>query len=148
MGRSIYRSDTGRDAIRAWCELRLEAAGATSRELDTTLGPTRVTTVGGGPDVVLLPGTNFSTATSLKLLVLVGREYRAIGVDCLGSPGSRRGNVPAIAMPSGFGSAKSLVRSPSSVPSSLPIRLPGAPRCSLPGATSQWKVSCSSPPLA
>ena len=44
-------------------------------------------TLGDGPDVVLLPGTNFSTATSLKLLALVGREHRAIGVDLPGQPG-------------------------------------------------------------
>jgi pimeloyl-ACP methyl ester carboxylesterase len=66
--------------------LRLDAAGATCRDLDTSLGTTRVMTL-GGPDVVLLPGTNFSTATSLKLLALVGREHRAIGVDLPGQPG-------------------------------------------------------------
>ena len=64
MARSIYRSEAGRDAIRAWCELRLEAAGTTGRDLDTSLGTSRVTVVGSGPDVVLLPGTNFSTAIS------------------------------------------------------------------------------------
>jgi pimeloyl-ACP methyl ester carboxylesterase len=74
--RSIYRSEAGRHAIRTWCELRLDAAGATCRDLDTSLGTTRVMTLGDGADVVLLPGTNFSTATSLKLLSLVGRHVR------------------------------------------------------------------------
>lgn len=87
MTRSIYRSEAGRQAIRAWCELRLDAAGATCRELDTSLGTTRVTMLGDGPDVVLLPGTNFCTATSLELLALFGREHRAIGVDLPGQPG-------------------------------------------------------------
>jgi pimeloyl-ACP methyl ester carboxylesterase len=85
--RSIYRSEAGRQAIRAWCELRLDAASATGRDLDTSLGTTRVITLGDGPDVVLLPGTNFSTATSLELLALIGREHRAIGVDLPGQPG-------------------------------------------------------------
>jgi pimeloyl-ACP methyl ester carboxylesterase len=87
MARSIYRSDAGHHAIRTWCALRLDGAGATSRDLDSSLGATRVTIVGGGRDVVLLPGTNFSTATSLELLALVGREHRAIGIDLPGQPG-------------------------------------------------------------
>lgn len=87
MTRSIYRSEAGRQAIRTWCELRLDAAGATRRDLDTSLGTTRVMTFGDGPDVVLLPGTNFCTATSLNLLALLGREHRAIGVDLPGQPG-------------------------------------------------------------
>jgi pimeloyl-ACP methyl ester carboxylesterase len=94
MTRSIYRSEAGRHAIRAWCEVRLDAAGATGRELNTSLGKTRVTMVGGGPDVVLLPGTNFSTATSLELLALVGREHRAIGIDLPGQPGLSAGERP------------------------------------------------------
>jgi pimeloyl-ACP methyl ester carboxylesterase len=87
MTRSIYRSEAGHQAIRAWCELRLDAAGATGRDLNTSLGKTRVTMVGSGPDVVLLPGTNFSTAASLELLALVGREHHAIGIDLPGQPG-------------------------------------------------------------
>ena len=92
--RSIYRSDAGRHAIHVWCEQRLEAAGATGRDFDTSLGSTRVTTIGRGPDVILLPGTNFSTASSLKLLALVGREHRAIGVDLPGQPGLSAGERP------------------------------------------------------
>jgi hypothetical protein len=95
MTRSIYRSEAGRHAIRAWCERRLDAAGMTGRDLDTSLGRTRATTVGDGPDVVLLPGTNFSTATSLELLALVGREHRAIGVDLPGQPGLSAGERPS-----------------------------------------------------
>lgn len=87
MTASIYRSEAGHRAIRAWCEQRLDGAGVTCRELDSSLGTTRVTMVGGGLDVVLLPGTNFSTATSLKALTLLGREHRAIGVDLPGQPG-------------------------------------------------------------
>jgi pimeloyl-ACP methyl ester carboxylesterase len=94
MARSIYRSEVGRDAIRAWCELRLEVAGATGRDLDTSLGTTRVTMVGSGPDVVLLPGTNFSTATSLELLARIGRDHRAIGIDLPGQPGLSAGERP------------------------------------------------------
>jgi pimeloyl-ACP methyl ester carboxylesterase len=94
MARSIYRSDAGRDAIRAWCEMRLQGIGATSRDLDTALGTTRIATVGDGPDVVLLPGTNFSTVTSLELLALVGREHRAIGIDLPGQPGLSAGERP------------------------------------------------------
>jgi pimeloyl-ACP methyl ester carboxylesterase len=87
MTRSIYRFEAGRQAIQAWCELRLEAAGATGDDLSTSLGRTRVATIGVGPDIVLLPGTNFSTATGLRLLALVGCEHRAIGVDLPGQPG-------------------------------------------------------------
>jgi pimeloyl-ACP methyl ester carboxylesterase len=92
--RSIYRSEAGSHAIREWCERQFDDAGATGHDLDTPLGRTRVTTVGSGPDIVLLPGTNFSTATGLRLLTLVGRENRAIGVDLPGQPGLSAGERP------------------------------------------------------
>jgi hypothetical protein len=148
MARSIYRSEAGRDAIRTWCDLRLHATGAPSRDLDTALGTTRITMVGDGPDVVLLPGTNFSTATSLELLALVGREHRAIGIDLPGQPGLSAGNVPAIATPTGRGSASLSTRSASTVQSSWAIPSPGVLRCSPPGAVHRSGVSCSSTPPA
>jgi pimeloyl-ACP methyl ester carboxylesterase len=80
--------------IREWCERQLDDAGATGDDLDTSFGRTRVTTVGSGPDIVLLPGTNFSTATELRLLALLGREHRAIGVDLPGQPGLSAGERP------------------------------------------------------
>ena len=91
---SIYRSEAGSHAIREWCERQLDDAGATGDDLDTSLGTTRVATVGSGPDIVLLPGTNFSTATGLSLLALLGREHRAIGVDLPGQPGLSAGERP------------------------------------------------------
>lgn len=87
MTTSIYRSEAGSHAIREWCQRQLDDAGATGDDLDTSLGSTRVATIGSGPDVVLLPGTNFSTATALSLLAFVGHEHRAIGVDLPGQPG-------------------------------------------------------------
>lgn len=40
-----------------------------------------------GAEVVLLPGTNLPTATWLELLVHLGHEHRAIGLDVPGQPG-------------------------------------------------------------
>jgi hypothetical protein len=148
MTRSIYRFEAGRQAIQAWCELRLEAAGATGDDLSTSLGRTRVATIGVGPDIVLLPGTNFSTATGLRLLALVGCEHRAIGVDLPGQPGLSAEDVPAIAMPREFGSARSSTGSASSVQSSWAIRSAASSRCSLPVATHRSKASCLSVPPA
>jgi pimeloyl-ACP methyl ester carboxylesterase len=99
--RTIYRSEAGRQSIRAWCKRQLDAAGAAGRDINTSLGTTHVTTVGTGHDVVLLPGTNFSTATWLKLLALVGREHRAIAVDLPGQPGLSAAQRPLIATPTG-----------------------------------------------
>jgi pimeloyl-ACP methyl ester carboxylesterase len=148
MTKSIYRSDAGRRAIRAWCELRIEAAGATGRDFDTSLGPTRVTTVGEGLDVVVLPGTNFSTATSLELLALVGREHRAIGVDLPGQPGLSAGERPRDRNAYGpwlreLVSALALERAVI-----VGHSFGCSPRCSLPAATCRSEASCSSIPAA
>jgi pimeloyl-ACP methyl ester carboxylesterase len=87
MVRSIYRSGAGRTAVRSWCEERTAASGATTTEVATSLGPTRVTSIGTGRAVILLPGTNFATATWLDMLGRVGAGYRAIGIDLPGQPG-------------------------------------------------------------
>jgi pimeloyl-ACP methyl ester carboxylesterase len=94
MTKSIYRTAEGHAVVRAWCTQRLSTVDVIGHDIDTPLGPTRVTSVGDGADVVMLPGTNFSTATWLRLITVVGREHRATGVDLPGQPGLSTGHRP------------------------------------------------------
>lgn len=56
--------------------------------LDTQLGETCVTAFDGeGPTVVLVPGTNFSTAASLELVTALAAENRVVSTDLPGQPG-------------------------------------------------------------
>jgi pimeloyl-ACP methyl ester carboxylesterase len=87
MARSIYRSDDGRSAIRRWCEESLTTASLEGAALDTPAGPTFVTTAGAGHDVVMLPGTNFATATWTPLVRALGMAGRVTAVDLPGQPG-------------------------------------------------------------
>jgi pimeloyl-ACP methyl ester carboxylesterase len=87
MARSIYRSDDGRSAIRRWCEESLTAASLEGATLDTPAGPTFVTAAGAGHDVVMLPGTNFATATWTSLVRALGTAGRVTAVDLPGQPG-------------------------------------------------------------
>lgn len=87
MPRSIYRSEDGQTAIRSWCLGRIQSGDLETREIESPLGKTHVTMVGEGADVVLLPGTNFATATWLGLLIRLGREHRVVGLDLPGQPG-------------------------------------------------------------
>jgi pimeloyl-ACP methyl ester carboxylesterase len=87
MARSIYRSDEGRAAVRHWCEERLADAAIDARNVDTTAGPTSTATAGAGHDVVLLPGTNFATATWPSLVDDLAATGRVIAVDLPGQPG-------------------------------------------------------------
>lgn len=64
---TIYRTCEGHNLIRAWCAQQLEGwhQPHETRTVDTALGPTHVLTSGSGPAIVLIPGTNFSSATWL-----------------------------------------------------------------------------------
>ncbi|HSP80673.1 MAG TPA: alpha/beta hydrolase, partial [Myxococcaceae bacterium] len=55
--------------------------------LTTSLGSTHIVRAGSGAPVVLLPGTNFATATWLELVGQVAREYTVLAVDLPGQPG-------------------------------------------------------------
>src|SRR5688500_334877 len=87
MGGSIYRSDDGRTAIRAWCEERLTAASFEGRPIEPPLGPTFTTAIGAGHDVVLLPGTNLATATCIPLIEELSSTGRVTALDLPGQPG-------------------------------------------------------------
>ena len=67
---SIYRTERGGETIRAFVEdlLATWELDHTRRLLDSSLGPTHVLTVGEGPPLVLLPGTNFAAATCRELI--------------------------------------------------------------------------------
>ena len=76
----------GAGAIREWCLKRLPRS-ASRTEIDTSLGRTDVTGLGEGHVVVVMPGTNFATATWVDLLTHIGQRHRVIGVDLPGQPG-------------------------------------------------------------
>lgn len=87
--RDIYRDDEGQRQIRAWCSARLAAWDREhdTRLVETELGVTHVVTVGDGPPLVLIPGTNFAAATWLPLIGELGNTYRVHAVDLPGQPG-------------------------------------------------------------
>jgi pimeloyl-ACP methyl ester carboxylesterase len=87
--RSIYRSDEGQREVRAWCSARLAAWGRAhdTRVVQTELGATHVVSVGTGPPLVLVPGTNFAAATWLSLIGELGETHRVHAVDLPGQPG-------------------------------------------------------------
>jgi pimeloyl-ACP methyl ester carboxylesterase len=86
---SIYRSTEGREAIRAWATGRLDRFELPSDRAvhPSSLGPSHVMTAGSGPDVVLVPGTNFCGAAGLPLIAALARTYRVHAIDLPGQPG-------------------------------------------------------------
>lgn len=85
----IYRSESGRTLLRDWSSLQISSLlpDARCRWIDTPLGPTHLTTVGTGADVVLLPGTTFGAAASAYLLRSLATDHRVTAVDVPGQPG-------------------------------------------------------------
>ena len=92
----IYRSEQGRDAIRGWCRDRLAAWGHPheTREVSTVLGVTHVVTAGEGPDLAMVPGTNFAAATWLDLVEGLAAAHTVHAVDLPGQPGLSDGERP------------------------------------------------------
>jgi len=92
-----YRSAAGRQAIRAWCEERLDGwdPAHERRDLTSALGPTHVVTAGtGDPAVVLVPGTNLNAATGLDLVGALAPHRRVIALDLPGQPGLSGADLP------------------------------------------------------
>lgn len=57
-------------------------------ELETSLGPTHVTTLGAGARTcVFLPGTNFNAATSVAFLGALATRFSVVAADLPGQPG-------------------------------------------------------------
>ncbi len=86
---SIYRTKTGEEILRAWCEERVAAGPwATTRVVDTVLGSTHVAVMGSGSVPLLwIPGTNFSAATSPSIAATLSAEFTVYVVDLPGQPG-------------------------------------------------------------
>src|ERR1700749_3928431 len=88
--RRLYRTSTGRDDVHAWCTSRLAAWAVPHEvaEVSTTLGHTHVVATGGGDrGCVFVPGTNFSAATSTRLLEGLAERMRVYAADLPGQPG-------------------------------------------------------------
>ena len=86
---AIYRSEEGEQEIQEWCLRRIGMWDQPheARIVNTALGSTHVVTAGAGPDLVLLPGTNFTAATSLDLVGELARTHTVHAVDLPGQPG-------------------------------------------------------------
>lgn len=85
----IYRSDEGERAVRDWCTARLSSSGHADQTavVQTELGATHVLTVGHGPALFMIPGTNFAAAQWLGLVDELATTYRVHAVDLPGQPG-------------------------------------------------------------
>lgn len=96
--KNIYRSPAGEASVRAWCDERLGSMDYPYRRssIDTSLGRTEaVETDAGNIPVVLLPGTNFATATWLDLLKELAPDYRVTALDVPGQPGLSSSHRPS-----------------------------------------------------
>lgn len=101
----IYRTDSGRTAVRAWCADQLERRlpSASRRIVDSPLGPTHLTSAGTGPqDLVLLPGTNMNAATSIPLVRALAGTCRVTVADLPGQPGLSAGRRPRVDLVEGY----------------------------------------------
>jgi pimeloyl-ACP methyl ester carboxylesterase len=88
--RRLYRSPADRDDVQAWCTSRLADWTVPHEvlEVPTTLGHTHVVAAGDGDRVcVFVPGTNFNTATSTRLLEALSVRMRVYAADLPGQPG-------------------------------------------------------------
>jgi pimeloyl-ACP methyl ester carboxylesterase len=86
----LYRSPEGERRVRDWCADRLTdwTVPHVSRDVDTSLGETRLVEAGEGDTVcVYLPGTNFNAATSLGVLGHLADRCRVVAADLPGQPG-------------------------------------------------------------
>lgn len=90
-GTHIYRTPSGAEAIRSWCEERLAEWPELERlpVVETALGPTRAFRApgGAGMPVVMLPGPNLNTATNIEVLRILAADRPVISVDPPGQPG-------------------------------------------------------------
>jgi pimeloyl-ACP methyl ester carboxylesterase len=95
--RSIYRTSQGREAIRRWCEARLDAWPVPHRRETVAFeaGTAHLTLVGDGPvKTVFVPGTNFNAATCLPVAAALGRHWSTMVIDMPGQPGLSSGDRP------------------------------------------------------
>jgi pimeloyl-ACP methyl ester carboxylesterase len=86
----LYRSPEGERHVREWCTDRLTGWSVphVSRDVETSLGETRLVEAGEGDTVcVYLPGTNFNAATSLGVLGHLAGRCRVVAADLPGQPG-------------------------------------------------------------
>ncbi|MFI5743463.1 alpha/beta fold hydrolase [Streptomyces anulatus] len=98
---SVYRNTQAEENVRNWCLNQIAAWGVphTRTETATSAGRTSAVTTGPqkedrGPAVLLLPGTNMSTAQCLATVETLSREHRVTVVDLPGQPGLSSGLRP------------------------------------------------------
>ncbi len=96
--RRLYRSAAGQDDVQAWCTSRLAAWTVPHEvtEVPSTLGGTHVVAAGEGDRVcVFVPGTNFCSATSTRLLEALAERMRVYAADLPGQPGLSAADRPS-----------------------------------------------------
>ena len=96
--KDVYRSPDGRASVRSWCEARLTTFKLPYERLsiETSVGSTQgVATGNGDRTVVLLPGTNFATATWLDVISELAARYRVVALDIPGQPGLSASTRPS-----------------------------------------------------
>ncbi|MBU7597951.1 alpha/beta hydrolase [Streptomyces sp. P38-E01] len=100
--KALYRTADSQAEIRSWCIDRLGSSELRHRrsEISTAAGSTSVVTAGPParatePTVVLLPGTNMNTATSLPFVGALAARRHTVALDVPGQPGLSCGQRPA-----------------------------------------------------
>lgn len=109
--KTIYRSVDAQAEIRSWCTEHLVASKIRHQrsEISTPAGSTSVVSAGpparaNEPTVVLLPGSNMNTATSLPLIQALASRRHTVALDVPGQPGLSSGRRPVIGRMSWYAS--------------------------------------------
>jgi pimeloyl-ACP methyl ester carboxylesterase len=87
---TVYRSSRGRLAVRRWCSDALARVDfpVTSTAVDTSAGRVALVSAGGGgPRVVVVPGTGSNAAVALPWLRALSARWATTVVDLPGQPG-------------------------------------------------------------
>jgi pimeloyl-ACP methyl ester carboxylesterase len=94
---TLYRSAVAEAAVQRWCAERLAAWSTPhgTQWVETVLGRTHLVRLGEGRDSCLvLPGTNFGSATSRPLLDALAQRFTVYAADLPGQPGLSAADRP------------------------------------------------------
>ncbi|MFJ1590762.1 alpha/beta fold hydrolase [Kitasatospora albolonga] len=108
---SVYRDPAAQREVRRWCLDRIAGweAAHVRGEVATSAGATAVLTAGpeprdgGGPSVVLLPGTNMNAALCLPFAAELARKRHVVVLDLPGQPGLSAGARPRVRRTAWYG---------------------------------------------
>jgi hypothetical protein len=149
--RSIYRTSEGREAIRRWCEARLDAWPVPHRRETVAFeaGTAHLTLVGDGPvKTVFVPGTNFNAATCLPVAAALGRHWSTMVIDMPGQPGLSSGDRPRSPHDGWFGRTLKAILDAADVRGVIVVGIRSGPQSPSDATRTGSPAGSSTPPAA